>query len=148
VAFGWIFGAEGIDVQDRETWAKIDSDFKVNNGAWQDLKFGVRYDDHDRVSNSGIAQGPLAPGQSTAAYPTSFSTYPSNFNTFCGSIPTGIWYWTPQQLQAYNSPTNVNRDPLGREYCQYLFQVHEKDAAAYVQADFKGEDWAGNVGLR
>lgn len=148
VAFGWIFGAEGIDVQDRETWAKIDSDFKVNNGAWQDLKFGVRYDDHDRVSNSGIAQGPLAPGQSTAAYPTTFSTYPSNFNTFGGSIPTGIWYWTPQQLQAYNSPTNVNRDPLGREYYQYLFQVHEKDAAAYVQADFKGEDWAGNVGLR
>ncbi len=37
----------------RETWAKIDSDFKVNDGAWQDLKFGVRYEDHDRVSNSG-----------------------------------------------------------------------------------------------
>jgi iron complex outermembrane receptor protein len=148
VAFGWIFGAEGIDVQDRETWAKIDSDFQVQNGAWKDLKFGVRYDDHDRVSNSGIAQGPLAPGESTAAYPTTYSNYPSNFDTFGGSIPTGIWYWTPQQLQAYNSPTNVNRDPLGREYYQYLFQVHEKDAAAYVQADFKGDDWSGNVGLR
>ena len=153
VTFGWIFGGQNIDVQDRETWAKIDSDYKVNNGSWQDLKFGVRYDDHDRVSNNAIAQGPTfsgpnGGGTSTANYPSTFSTYPSNFDSFGGSIPTGIWYWTPQQLQAYNGPGLVQRDPLKREYYQYLFQVHEKDAAAYVQADFRGEDWAGNVGLR
>jgi iron complex outermembrane receptor protein len=74
--------------------------------------------------------------------------YPSNFNTFGGNIPTGIWYWTPAQLAAYDSPTNVNRDPLAREYYQYLFAVHEKDSAAFVQADFKGDNWAANVGLR
>ncbi len=85
---------------------------------------------------------------SPSAYPTTFSNYPSNFNTFGGNIPTGIWYWTPEQLAAYNSPANVNRDPLTREYYQYLFQVHEKDTAAYVQADFKGDNWAANVGVR
>jgi iron complex outermembrane receptor protein len=42
----------------------------------------------------------------------------------------------------------VNRDPLAREYYQYLFQVHEKDTAAYVQADLKGDNWAANVGVR
>jgi len=26
--------------------------------------------------------------------------------------------------------------------------VHEKDTAAFVQADFKGDNWAGNVGVR
>ena len=146
VTFGWIFGAGDIDVKDTEKWAKIDSDYKVDNGAWKDLKFGVRYEAHDRTSPTGIAQGPL--NTSPSAYPTTFSNYPSNFDTFGGNIPTGIWYWTPAQLAAYDSPANVNRDPIAREYYQYLFAVHEKDSAAFVQADFKGDNWAGNVGLR
>ena len=29
-----------------------------------------------------------------------------------------------------------------------MFEVYEKDTAAYVQADFKGDNWAANVGLR
>jgi iron complex outermembrane receptor protein len=148
VTFGWIFGAQDVDVKDKEKWAKIDSDYKTDNGAWKDLKFGVRYEAHDRTSDNAIAQGPLAPGESPTAYPTTFSNYPSNFNTFGGNIPTGIWYWTPAQLAAYNSPTNVNRDPLAREYYQYLFAVHEKNSAAYIQADFKGDSWAANVGVR
>ncbi|HWJ36001.1 MAG TPA: TonB-dependent receptor [Steroidobacteraceae bacterium] len=146
VSFGWIFGAEDIDVKDNEKWAKIDSDYKIDNGAWKDLKFGVRYQAHDRTSDTGVAQGPL--NTTTSAYPTTFSNYPSNFNTFGGNIPTGMWYWTPAQLAAYDSPANVNRDPLKREYYQYLFQVHEKDTAAFVQADFKGDNWAANAGVR
>jgi iron complex outermembrane receptor protein len=146
VTFGWIFGAADIDIRDTEKWAKIDSEFKVDNGAWKDLKFGVRYDAHNRTSPTGVAQGPL--NTSPSAYPTTFSNYPSNFNTFGGNIPTDIWYWTEAQLAAYNSPANVNRDPVTREYYQYLFAVYEKDAAAFVQADFKGDNWAGNVGIR
>jgi len=146
VTFGWIFGAADIDIRDTEKWAKIDGDYKIDDGAWKDLKFGVRYQAHDRTSPTGVAQGPL--NTSTSAYPTTFSNYPSNFNTFGGNIPTDIWYWTPAQLAAYNSPANVNRDPITREYYQYLFAVYEKDAAAFLQADFKGDNWAGNVGVR
>ena len=148
VTFGWIFGAGDIDVRDTEKWAKIDSDYTVDKGAWKDLKFGVRYEAHDRTSPTGIAQGPLAPGQDPANYPSTFSNYPSNFNTFGGNIPTNVWYWTPAQLAAYNSSTNVNRDPITREYYQYLFAVREKNTAAFVQADFKGDRWAANVGVR
>ncbi len=148
VTFGWIFGAGDIDVKDTEKWAKIDSDYKIDGSAWTDLQFGVRYEAHDRTSPTGIAQGPLPPGESPSAYPTTFSNYPSNFNTFGGNIPTGIWYWTPAQLAAYDNPTNVNRNPITREYYQYLFAVHEKDTAAFVQADFKGFNWAANVGVR
>src|ERR1700719_509881 len=148
VTFGWIFGAADIDIKDTEKWAKIDSDYKIDNGAWKDLKFGVRYEAHDRVSPTGVAQGPLAPGMNPANYPQGFSNYPSNFNTFGGNIPTGIWYWTPAQLAAYNNPNDVNRNPITREYYQYLFAVHEKNTAAFVQADFKGDAWAANVGVR
>jgi iron complex outermembrane receptor protein len=149
VAFGWIFGDQNIDVKDTELWAKIDSDFKMHDSSWTDLKFGARFEKHDRTSANVIGQGPTAAGQSTGAYPAGgFSNYPSNFNTFGASIPTGVWYWSPQQLQAYDSPTNVNRDPVTRLDWNSMFSVYEKDSAAYVQADFKGGNWAGNVGLR
>jgi iron complex outermembrane receptor protein len=96
-----------------------------------------------------IGQGPTAAGQSPDAYPSDgFSNYPSNYNTFGGDIPTGVWYWSPAQLAAYNSPANVNRDPVSRLDWNSMFEVYEKDTAAFVQADFKGSNWTGNIGLR
>jgi iron complex outermembrane receptor protein len=148
VSFGWIFGDQNIDVKDREEWAKIDGAFKVDSGAWQDLKFGVRYERHGRTSADVIGQGPTAAGKSTAAYPTTFSNYPSNFNMFGGSTPANVWFWTPAQLAAYDSPTNVNRNPASRIDWNSMFEVHEFDTAAFVQADFKGSNWAGNIGVR
>jgi iron complex outermembrane recepter protein len=148
VSFGWIFGAQNVDVKDKESWGKIDGDFQIHDSSWTDLKFGARYQTHERSSNNALAQGPLAPGQSTDHYPTTFANYPGNFNSFGGSIPTGIWYWSPAQLAAYDGPGFVNRDPLQREYYQYLFDVKEKNSAAYVQAEFKGANWAADVGVR
>ena len=148
VAFSWIFGDQNIDVKDREEWVKLDGAFKVDDGAWQDLKFGARWERHGRTSADVIGQGPTAAGQSTAAYPTTFSNYPSDYTNFGGSVPTDIWFWTPAQLAAYNSPTNVNRNPATRIDWNSMFEVHEFDTAAFVQADFKGSNWAGNVGVR
>jgi iron complex outermembrane receptor protein len=152
VAFGWIFGAQSVAVNDKEDWAKLDGTFKLNNGAWADLKFGARWQSHDRTSFGAIGQGPLPPASGpafAAAYPSGFSNYPSDFQSFGGNIPSGMWYWTPAQLAAYDSPTNVNRASPARIYIpDGWFALHEKDDAAYVQADFKGTGWAGNIGLR
>jgi iron complex outermembrane receptor protein len=153
VTFGWIFGAQNVDVKDKESWAKIDGDFAIHDSSWTDLKFGVRFQNHERSSNDAIAQGPTFSGPngggvSTANYPTTFSNYPSNFNSFGGMIPTNVWYWTPAQLAAYNGPGLVQRDLLKREYYQYLFGLKEKDYAGYVQAVFKGSNWAADIGLR
>src|SRR5580658_132744 len=148
VAFSWIFGDQDTDVKDTEEWAKIDGDFKIDNQAWTDLKFGVRYQKHDRTSAGVIGQGPTAAGEDTANYPSTYSNYPSNFNTFGANIPTDIWLWPPAQLAAYDSPANVNRNPATRIDWNSMFEVYEKDTAAFVQADFKGENWAANVGLR
>lgn len=149
VAFGYIFGDQNIDIQDRETWAKLDSDYKIKDGVWTDLKFGARFEKHDRTSFGVIGQAPTATGQLTSSYPPGgFLNYPSNFNNFGASIPTGVWYWSPAQLAAYNNPTNVNRDPVTRLDWNSNYGVYEKDTAAYVQADFKGDNWAANVGVR
>ncbi|HTT36768.1 MAG TPA: TonB-dependent receptor [Burkholderiales bacterium] len=154
LTFGWIFGAQDLDTIDKETWGKLDATFDVaNQGAWQDLKFGARYAKHDRDSTGSIAQGPTfsgpnGGGTSPLNYPTTYSNYPSNYDTFGGQIPTGIWYWSPAQLAAYNGPGLVQRDPVMRAYPPYWFELDEKDTAAYVQADFKGQAWSANVGLR
>jgi len=148
VTFGWIFGAQNVDVKDEENWAKIDGQYGLDSGVWSALKFGVRYQEHQRGSHGAIAQGPTAAGQNTANYPSTFSNYPSNFDTFGGAIPTGVWYWSPDQLATYNAPANVQRGLLPREYYQYAFDVKEKNSAAYVQADLKGDRWSANFGVR
>jgi iron complex outermembrane receptor protein len=153
VDFGWIFGAQNVDVEDKEEWAKIDAQYALDNGAWTALKFGVRYQTHERSSFNAIAQGPTfagpnGGGTSTANYPATFTNYPDDFHAFGGAIPSDIWYWTPEQLAAYNGPGLANRDLLSREYYQYAFAVEEKNTAGYVQADLKGTRWAANIGLR
>ncbi len=153
VTFGWIFGAQNVDVKDKEDWAKLDGDFAIHDSSWTDLKFGVRYQTHERSSNNALAQGPTfagpnGGGTSTANYPTTFTNYPGDFNTFGGSTPSSIWFWTPAQLAAYNAPGLANRDLLSREYYQYLFDVKEKNSAAFVQADFRGTNWSANIGAR
>src|SRR5262249_36597963 len=131
-----------------------------DSGVWKDLKFGARYAEHDRHSTDSIAQGPtfscnpVTPtcpaggGADPANYPTSYSNYPSNYNTFGSNIPTAIWYWTPHQVAVCGGPGLVHGDPGKRAYPPQWFSLHEPDTAAYIQADFKGEQWSANLGVR
>jgi iron complex outermembrane receptor protein len=148
VGFGWIFGDQFVDVEDQEDWAQIDADYAIDNGAWTNLKFGARYNKHERDSLFAVGQGPLAPPQDPANYPTTFQNYPTDFNTFGGSFPTDIWFWSPSQLAAYNGPGFVNRDPVTRLDWNSMYEVEENNSAAYAQMDFKGSNWSGNIGLR
>ena len=149
VIFGWIFGAQLVDTEDEENWAKVDADFAVDRGAWTGLQFGVRYQEHTRESLNNVNQGPLAPAMDPANYPGEFQNYPSDFNTFGGSFPTDFWYWSPSQLAEYNgAPGFVNRDPTLRADAALFFSVEEENTAGYVQADFRGSNWSGNLGLR
>lgn len=148
VAFGWIFGDQNIDVQDRERWAKLDGAYQIADNGWTDFKFGARWEKHTHTSFDVIGQGPTAAGKLTSNYPVGYSNYPSNFDSFGGSIPSGIWYWSPAQLAAYDNPNNVNRNPATRIDWNSMFGLYEKDTAAYVMSDFKGDNWAANVGVR
>src|SRR5262245_41497011 len=147
--FGWIFGDQSIDVEDQEDWAKIDANFAMEGGTLTGMDFGVRYSKHSRDSLNAIGQGPLFPGASDpASFPVGNQNYPSDFNQFGGSFPTDFWYWTPSQLADYNNANNVNRDPLLRLDWNSMYQVEEKNSAAYGQFNFGGSNWSGNLGLR
>jgi iron complex outermembrane recepter protein len=148
VAFSWIFGDENVDVVDAERWAKIDATFAMNSGVFTDFKFGARYSDHDRHDWGNIGQGPNPYGENPANYPTGYQNYPANWASGLGSgFPNEIWYWTPAQLSAYNT-LGTNRDPISRADWTTDYGVHEKDTALYVQGDFDGTNWSGNVGVR
>jgi len=148
---GWIFGGQAIDVKDSEDWFSADGElFSAADSVMTSLDFGVRYSEHERKNDFEIAQGPNFASDWTniAAYPTTGGHYPGDFgSSLDGSFPTGIWYYTPAQLAAINAEF-ANRDPVSRFYFSDVYGVKENVGAAYLQANFSGEAWSGNFGLR
>ena len=150
---GWIFGGQGIDVEDKEDWFAADGELFFGNGALTTLDFGLRYAAHERRNDFEIAQGPnwatawndIA---SYAPYAGGAGNYPGDFgNGIGGNTPGGIWYYTPEQLAAINAEF-ANRNNPERFYFSDVYGVKEKNSALYVQANFEGDSWSGNVGLR
>jgi iron complex outermembrane receptor protein len=161
-SFGWVFGDQNTDVKDTENWAQIDGEWSVASGIFTTLQFGLRYNDHARSSQDVIGQGPSAYQQNAANIPSSgFSNYPSGFGSGLGggSYPTNVFYFTPAQLAAYDNSSNANQylpqcDPANitvqcsRQHWSQDFLVQESDSAGYIQSNFEGNGWSGNVGVR
>lgn len=150
---GWIFGGQGIDVEDKEDWVSIDAELFSSDGVLSSLDFGLRHSEHERHNDFEIAQGPnwatawndIA---SYAGYAGGAGQYPGDFgDALGGNTPGGIWYYTPAQLAAINAQF-ANRNNPERFYFSDVYGVEEKTSAAYVQANFEGENWSGNIGLR
>ncbi|KRG40966.1 TonB-dependent receptor [Stenotrophomonas panacihumi] len=148
---GWIFGGQAIDVKDSEDWFAADGELFANaDSVLNSFDFGVRYSEHERKNDFEIAQGPNFASNWTdiSAYPTTGGSYPGDFGSdLGGSVPGGIWYYTPSQLAQINADF-ANRDPVSRFYFSDVYGVKEKISAAYVQANFAGTSWSGNIGLR
>jgi iron complex outermembrane receptor protein len=150
----WIFGDEDTKTIDKENWQQLDGVYDVDMGPLVSLKFGGRATDHTRQALHIVAQGPISnptTGLSpfdNANWPQTFSNYPSNFGqNLGGSVPGGVWYYTPAQLAAFDAQY-TNRDPSSREYYPHEFSVHETTNAAYLQGNLEGNKWSGDVGLR
>lgn len=144
---GWIFGVGGIDVVDQEDWLQVDGELYLDRGALESLEFGVRYADHSRTNDNTFAQGPKGDWTNPANWPDATGHYPGDFgNTLGADVPDNIWYYLPGELHDFGTEFS-NRGPE-RLYPQNMYGVKEKDSAAYLQANFNGDRWAGNVGVR
>lgn len=148
----WIFGFNNVDVLDSEKWAQLDGDYALSSGMFTSVKFGVRATAHERSLANVVAQRP-GPG-AYANLPTSYSTYPSNFGSQLGGVvPSGIWYFTADQLAAHNSQytlRNLGTDANGntRRYPQAEYSLKEDTLASYLQGNMEGAGWSGNIGVR
>jgi iron complex outermembrane receptor protein len=144
----WIFGDQNVDVVDTEKWGQIDGTFTLNEGALNDIRFGIRESDHSRYALTISSQHPL---NTKAPLPAPTGTYPSGFGSGLGGSPiTQIWTNSPAQIAAYDAANAsiFQANGQGRSYWQHDFSLQEKSQAAYVQADMSGDKWSANAGVR
>ncbi|HET7664022.1 MAG TPA: TonB-dependent receptor [Rhodanobacteraceae bacterium] len=144
----WIFGEGGIDVVDKENWIQIDSELDFNTGALESLQYGLRYADHTRKNDQAFAQGAGAGFNDPANFPQTIGGhYPGDFGSKLGAnVPANVWYYSTGALHDFDAQY-ATRGP-DRLYPNDIYKVKEKDGALYFQANFSGDRWAGNVGVR
>ena len=131
---------------DTETSGQLDALWKVDNNAFQSVKFGVRYAQHSHVVSFPEDGGCLSTCWSTFPDYTG-GAYPGNFAAGLGSGPlTSIWQLGQPAIAAYVA-SNVSTGP-SRLYWQGQSDVRENDWAAYIMANIGGTGWAGNFGVR
>jgi iron complex outermembrane recepter protein len=156
VALDWIFGIQNVNIVDKENWAQLDGDFILDSGLFTTLRFGVRANTHERKTEPGlVAQRPNTFGDLTgpsafnpANNPVGFQNYPGNFGSgLGGNFPTNVFYYSPAQLAAFNSLYTL-RDPVSRRYYINEFAIKETNTAGYIQGNFEGKGFSGNIGLR
>ncbi len=145
------WGNQQVTAKDKEHWGTIDFTSYFNAGALTTIDFGARYADHTRqaLSPEGASPGNIwaaLQNGATAPYPGSFA------NSIGGTFPRNLWYFTTDAMKSAilaNSTWLSNNDgPSGRHNYGGEWKVNEKNFAAYVQANFEGDKWNANVGLR
>lgn len=147
----WVFGASPASTDDKEKYAQIDAEFKLDAGMFTGLKFGVRTSQHDR-SNYEVAQGPNwantdVGGSTTNPAWTVGQTYPADFAAdLGGSFPRNVWQIDRATLDAWGA-LHSNRS-TDRIYYPDMFVLSEKVNAGYISTDLEGEGWSGNAGVR
>ena len=166
-ALDWLWGSQNVKIKDKDSWAQLDGEWTVDKGPLQALKFGVRFNKHDRSSADVVAQGPkcgdglafnwshqyFCEDDSTSPFnpvnfPQGYQNYPGNFGSgLGGNFPRNVWYYSPAQLAAFNA-AYTTRDPVSRRFFDYEFALKERSNAAYLQADLESGNWSGNVGVR
>ena len=146
------WGNQQVTAEDKEKWASLDfSQYFSSGSVLSSIDFGARFADHKRESLSpeGATPGNIwaaLQGAPTGNYPNGFA------GDIGGTFPRNIWYYTPGALKdavTNNSTWLANNDgPDGRHNYGAEWKVAEKNFGAYVQANFVGDSWAGNIGLR
>ncbi|WNH48171.1 MULTISPECIES: TonB-dependent receptor [Stenotrophomonas] len=149
--WGGTWGNQEVTAEDKEDWATLDFSQYFSAGALSSVDFGLRFADHEReaLSPEGASPGDIW----SALQGSATGQYPSNFASgIGGNFPRDLWYYTPDALQTAitnNSTWLYNNDgPDGRHNYGAEWKVKEKNFAGYVQANFTGDWWSGNVGLR
>lgn len=147
----WIFGASPAESHDKEKYAQADGEYGLDQSWFNTIKFGLRYNEHER-NTVQVAQGPNFAGPDPFA-PANLpawngETYPGNFGSgIGGNFPRQPWMLSPGELERWGDLYS-NRDPVTRQFWQGEFRVKEKNTAGYLMGNFDGQGWSGNAGVR
>lgn len=145
------WGNQQVKAVDKEKWFNADFSQYFNDGMLNSLDFGLRYAKHEREATSpeGATPGNIwgaLQNSPTVAFPGGFA------GSIGGTFPRNLWYYSFDTLKnaVINNSTwlSGNDGPTGRHNYGAEWKVAEKNLAAYLQANFTGDKWSGNVGLR
>jgi iron complex outermembrane receptor protein len=146
----WAGGGEAQSV-DQEKYAQIDGVFTVHDNAWVNaVRFGARFTDHARTAEHPLETRPGANGFSNPGPAWNGQMYPGGFGSdLGGSVFNGYFKYDGAALGAWGAvPGNRLLDYTLRHNWLDEFRVGEKTAALYGMAEFGGDGWSGNAGLR
>ena len=156
----WTWGGNK-PTTDEETYAQLDLDYELDSGFFSNVKVGVKYRDHDRDQGR---QAYSWHGPGTSADPDSaymwdiFDQCPtladcqqsSGTHTVASHVMNGN---ITNQLDA--SRTNFmtlgfggDADYAVSNVLGEMWAINETIKAAYVSADFYGDNYRGNIGVR
>lgn len=156
----WTWGGNK-PTTDEEDFAQLDFDVPVEWGIVEKLKFGVKYRDHDRTQNRQAYSwhGPGTSSNPDSSYmadifaqcPTLADCGQSNgVHTIAGDVVGGNVntqldgsYDTFMALGFGGNADYAISDVLGE-----IWAMNEKITAAYVSADFAGNNYRGTFGVR
>ncbi len=145
------WGNQTVKAIDKENWGTADFTQYFNTGVLNSFNYGLRFAKHKREAQSpeGASPGDIWPALQNGAT----GNYPGGFaEGVGGNFPRNLWYFTPGALKDAilgNSTWLYDNDgPTGRHNYGGEYAVDEKNLAAYFQANFQGDNWSGNVGLR
>jgi iron complex outermembrane receptor protein len=138
---------------DKETYGKLGSKLKLNDGALEDLRVGVRFSHHEHESQWPMAGGFICSGTTVQCSPTwSGGEYPGDYGSTLpggGAWANNIFMDSESSIEAFDSsPLNINTTPGQRYYWLDSFDLAENDLSAYFMADVGGDRWSGNFGVR
>ncbi|WP_426192069.1 TonB-dependent receptor [Massilia sp. DWR3-1-1] len=145
----WAGGGEAQSV-DQEKYAQIDGEWRLHEGPVEAVKFGARFTDHQRSAEHPLETRPGALGFSNPGPAWSGQMYPSDFaSNLGGNLASNYFKYDGAALAAWGAvPGNRLLDYTVRHNWTDEFKVSEKTTALYAMADFGGDNWHGNVGLR
>lgn len=130
--------------EDEETFAQVDLNFEVDWGPISNLRTGLKLRDHENTSFSNTWQ--FRDGLTTGKTKADFAdgTFNHSGIGLAGGSPTNIARVDGDQLRAY-----INGFKSGETLNKNSFGVIKEDIfASYVQGDFSGDSYRGNIGLR
>jgi len=145
----WAGGGESQSV-DQEKYAQVDGEWRLGEGSVSAIRFGARWTDHSRTAEHPLEARPGENGFTNPGPVWNGTKYPSNFGSnLGGNILSNYFKYDGAALGAWGAvPGNRLLDYTLRHNWTDEFHVREKTMAAYAMADFGGDNWSGNVGLR
>jgi len=167
-------GLSGTDVTDEVEGLSVDGELEFDSGAFSSLQFGAAATGRSKTRNT--VENDTNGGSciycnlysttfaSLGAEVTHYLSLPNFMRNGGGNYPTDFVYFDVNQYLAALTALDgqpildENGDPTGEVYDSSLvapefnpvqsYDVDEDTIAAYVNANFAGENWFANAGLR